>query len=213
MTEFAVLLAGDIDPTERLKTRLSSSRVIAADAGIAHAGALGLQPELWLGDFDSAKISHRSTSAIETRSYPTGKDMTDGELAIEAAIERGASHLVFVGALGGPRSDHAFSNLVLALRYSEKGLSVELDDGRERGWPLRPGSRLDVDLQPGTQFSILKFSDISGLTITGAVYPLDDVSVPFTSILTQSNEARGAISVFIGQGRALLLAQADPSSH
>ncbi|MEN3792092.1 thiamine diphosphokinase [Fulvimarina sp. MAC3] len=213
MTEFAVLLAGDIAPTDHLKARLSACRIIAADAGIAHARALGLKPELWLGDFDSAETSLRETSAIETRSFPTGKDKTDGELAIEAAIERGATRLVIAGALGGTRSDHAFSNLVLAMRYVGEGIAIELDDGRERGWPLTPGKRRDVDLPPGTQFSILKFSDISGLTITGAVYPLNDVSVPFTSILTQSNEATGPISVVIGTGRALLLAQADPSAH
>ncbi|MER0238936.1 thiamine diphosphokinase [Fulvimarina sp. MAC8] len=213
MTEFAVLLAGDIEPTERLKARLAACRIIAADAGIAHANALGLKPELWLGDFDSAETSLKTTSAIETLSYPTGKDKTDGELAIEAAIERGATSMIVAGALGGPRSDHAFSNLVLALRYAEQGLSIELDDGRERGWPLQPGKRLEIDLKPGTQFSILKFSDITGLTITGAVYPLDDVEVPFTSILTQSNEATGPISVVIGRGTALLLAQTDPAAH
>ncbi|EAU41308.1 hypothetical protein FP2506_01035 [Fulvimarina pelagi HTCC2506] len=211
MTEFAVLLAGEIAPTERLKARLQPCRVVAADAGIDHAHALGLKPELWLGDFDSAETSIRSASAIETRSYPTGKDKTDGELAIEAAIERGATSIIIAGALGGPRSDHAFSNLVLALRYAEQGIAIELDDGRERGWPLQPGNRLEIDLKLGTQFSILKFSDVTGLMITGAVYPLDNVAVPFASILTQSNEATGPISVFMAEGHAILLAQVDPA--
>ena len=54
---------------------------------------------------------------------------------------------------------------------------------------------------------------ITGLTITGAVYPLDAVSVPFHSILTQSNEATGPITVLIETGHAVLLAQSDPKQH
>ncbi|RFC63787.1 thiamine diphosphokinase [Fulvimarina endophytica] len=213
MSQFAVLLAGPIEASARLRARLASCRVIAADAGIRHARALGLEPELWLGDFDSVDEPPEETDAAEIRSFPAGKDKTDGQLAIEAAIERGATSILLVGALGGPRSDHAFSHYVLALALAEEGHAVEFDDGRERAWPLGRGETREVALEPGTQFSILRFSDVTGLTIEGAVYPLDGVDLPFTSILTQSNEADGPIRVRIETGRAILLAQADPSAH
>ncbi|MDY8111023.1 thiamine diphosphokinase [Fulvimarina sp. 2208YS6-2-32] len=213
MTDFAVLLAGDIAATARLKARLAGCRVIAADAGIGHAEELGVLPELWLGDFDSSKQPPRAGCEIEIAAYPADKDKTDGELAIEAAIARGATRILLVGALGGPRSDHAFAHYILALRHAGAGIAIELDDGRERCWPLTPGRTLDADLCAGTQFSILKFSDVTGLTITGARYPLDKVAVPFTSILTQSNEATGPISVRIETGHAILMAQADPDRH
>lgn len=208
---FTILLAGRVDPTPALVNAVSGTRVIAADDGIRHATALGLTPELWVGDFDSSPaIAAGEFSDIPRETFPRDKDQTDGELAIDAAVARGTSRLLLVGALGGPRSDHAFAHLILALRFAARGLDVELFDGREHGWPLSPDPRR-FDLTPGAQFSILKFSDLSGLTVVGAKWPLADVDVPFHSILTQSNEALGEVVVGLQEGSAMLIAQADPT--
>ena len=211
MTRFAILLAGRMRATPALRAEVAGLRVIAADDGIRHADELGLTPELWVGDFDSSPaFPPVQMTGVERRTFPRDKDKTDGELAIEAAVERGATSLLLVGALGGPRSDHAFAHLILALRAAGRGLDVELFDGIERAWPLAAGPRR-FELEPGTQFSILKFGDLAGLTIEGAKWPLFEAEVPFHSILTQSNEAAGPVTVSLRRGAALLLAQADPS--
>lgn len=208
---FTILLAGHIAPTPALIGAVSGTRVIAADDGIRHAAALGVTPELWVGDFDSSPaIPAVQASGTPRETFPSDKDRTDGELAIEAAIERGASGLLLVGAFGGPRSDHAFAHLILALRFAARGLEVELFDGQEHAWPLSPTHRR-FDLAAGTQFSVLKFSDLSGLTVAGAKWPLADVDVPFHSILTQSNEALGPVTAGVREGTAILIAQADPT--
>lgn len=213
MSRFAILLAGSIEPTSALRHAVSGRRVIAADGGIRHAVPLGLCPELWVGDFDSAPPDLPEAlrgCAIARETFPRDKDRTDGELAIAAARERGASDLLLVGALGG-RSDHAFSHLVVALREAQAGLAIEMFDGMERVLPLPPGRWIETDAAPGAQFSLLKFSDLDGLTIEGARFPLSDVHVPFASILTQSNEATGPVRIKLESGRALLLLQADPT--
>ncbi len=213
MSRFAVLLAGSIDPTPALRRALTGRRVIAADGGIRHAAALEVRPELWVGDFDSSPpdlVDPDGVAKVPRERFPRDKDRTDGELAIQAARARGASDLLLVGALGG-RSDHAFSHLVIALREAETGLQIELFDGMERVLPLLPGGPVAVEAEPGTQFSLLKFSDLEGLTIEGARFPLEDVAVPFASILTQSNEATGPLRLSLRSGRALLLLQADPT--
>ena len=212
MSRFAILLAGPIAPNPPLREALAGRRVIAADGGIEHAAALGLCPELWVGDFDSAPPELPQALrglSIPRETFPRDKDRTDGELAIEAAKARGGRDLLLVGALGG-RSDHAFSHLVIALREAEAGLTIELFDGLERALPLRLGWQ-EVQAAPGAQFSLLKFSDLEGLSIEGARFPLDRVAVPFNSILTQSNEATGPIRIGLNSGRAVLLLQADPS--
>ena len=53
MSKFVILLGGTVHVTDRLRQQVAGARVLAADGGIAHADALGLKPELWLGDFDS----------------------------------------------------------------------------------------------------------------------------------------------------------------
>ncbi|MAY30738.1 MAG: thiamine diphosphokinase [Aurantimonas sp.] len=213
MSRFSILLAGHIAPTPALIDAVKGTRVIAADDGLRHAAELQVTPELWVGDFDSSPPRPAiELTSLPREPYPRDKAMTDGEIAIEAALTRGATGLLLVGALGGPRSDHAFAHLILALRYAARGIDVELFDGIERAWPLGPDRRA-FDLAPGTQFSILKFSDLSGLTISGAKWPLDAVDLPFHSILTQSNEALGPIAVTIREGTALLVAQADPKAR
>ncbi|MET0258590.1 MAG: thiamine diphosphokinase [Methylobacterium sp.] len=209
MARFTCLLAGPIHPTPALRARVVGTRVVAADAGIRHAAALGLRPELWVGDFDSAPDAGAG-HGIPRQVLPRDKAETDGELAIAAAVERGATSILLVGAFGG-RSDHAFSHLVVALREAEGGREVELFDGRERAWPLTADGRpRRFDAAPGAQFSLLKFSDVAGLSIEGARFPLDGVALPFSSILTQSNEATGPVTVTLASGRAVLLLQADP---
>ncbi|RVC59807.1 thiamine diphosphokinase [Mesorhizobium sp.] len=210
MGTFTILLGGDLVRTPRLDSQLAGARVIAADGGIGHARMLGLTPELWVGDFDSvpADLPH-DLAAVPRQVFPAEKDKTDGELAIAAALERGATGLVLAGAFGGKRADHAFLHLALAVRLAEAGMSVLLTSGAQEGIPLLPG-KAGFDYADGTLFSVLGFSDLSGLTVTGAKWPLDHVEVAFGSSLTISNEVKGRLEVALGHGRALLLAHPYP---
>lgn len=207
MSRFTILLAGPIRPTAALRAAVGGTRVIAADAGIRHAAALGVEPELWVGDFDSER-DEAAGAGVPRLGFSTDKDETDGEIAIRLAVKRGASDLLLVGAFGG-RTDHAFAHLILALREAERGRRVELRDGTECGIPLPEGKTLRVPARPGAAFSILKFGDLDGLTIRNARYPLEDVAVPFLSILTQSNEALGPVELRLRRGRAIVLVQEE----
>jgi thiamine pyrophosphokinase len=210
MSRFLILLGGDFLRTPRIDAQVTDARVIAADSGIRHAEALGVTPELWTGDFDS--VSDELAAAwpdVPREVFPAGKDKTDGELAVQAAIARGATSLVLAGAFGGPRADHAFLHLALALRLAEKGLPTLLTSGAQEGVPLLPGAT-DFDFAAGTLFSVLAFSDLTGLSVTGARWPLDRITMTFGSSLTISNEVTGDLRVVIGAGRALLIAHPYP---
>lgn len=210
MSTFTILLGGDLIRTPRLDHQVEGSHVIAADAGIGHARLLGLVPELWVGDFDSVPANlPDDLAAVPRRTFPAEKDQTDGELAVAAALERGATRLVLAGAFGGKRADHAFLHLALALRLAEAGTEIVLTSGAQEGSPLLHG-KSSFDYADGTLFSVLGFSDLSGLTVAGAKWPLDRVKVAFGSSLTISNEVKGRLEITLGQGRALLLAHPYP---
>ena len=210
MSRFVILLGGDFLRTPRVDAQVADARVIAADSGIRHATALGVTPELWTGDFDS--VSDELASAwpdVPREVFPAGKDKTDGELAVEAAITRGATSLVLAGAFGGQRTDHAFLHLALALSLAEAGLPTLPTSGAQEGLPLLPGETA-FDFAYGTLFSVLAFSDLTGLSVTSARWPLDRVTMAFGSSLTISNEVTGDLRVEIGGGRALLVAHPYP---
>jgi thiamine pyrophosphokinase len=211
MSRFTILLGGDLVRTPRLDRQIAGTRIIAADAGIGHAATLGLTPELWVGDFDSVpERLPAALQAVPTKTFPREKDKTDGELAIDIAMRQGATELILAGAFGGPRADHAFLHLALALRLAESGTHTLLTSGSQEGTPLLPGTDPSFDYDDGTLFSVLGFSDLSGLTVEGAKWPLDAVQVAFGSSLTISNEARGRLRIALEKGRAMLIAHPQP---
>lgn len=212
MSKFTILLGGDLVRTPVLDDQVAGTRVIAADSGIRHAELLDMTPELWVGDFDSVPdgLPHRLRS-VPTQKFPAEKDKTDGELAIDIAREKGASELVLAGAFGGPRADHSFLHLALAVRLAQDGMSVLLTSGAQEGIPLLTRSAR-FDYAEGTMFSILGFSDLDGLTVEGAGWPLKNVKVPFGSSLTISNVVAGKLRIELASGRALLVAHPFPIS-
>ena len=79
--------------------------VIAADGGLRHTDALGLAPDVILGDFDSLGYI-----PADSRVYPVEKDDTDAMLAVRVGLERGCDRFLFYGAMDGPRLDHTVAN-------------------------------------------------------------------------------------------------------
>lgn len=83
--------------------------VIAADSGVDSAFALGLVPDVVIGDLDSvsdAGLARVRASGITLLSSPTDKDLTDTELALAHLLDVGATHATLLSP-GGGRLDHA----------------------------------------------------------------------------------------------------------
>ncbi|MBO3758189.1 thiamine diphosphokinase [Ciceribacter sp. L1K22] len=207
-TSFTLLLGGHLTITDRLRSLTEGSRVIAADSGMRHAAGLGVTPELWVGDFDSSDADLiKQFPTVERRTYPAAKAATDGEIAVAEAIAAGATRLIFAGALGGERSDHALQHYLNALGLAEDGYEVVLTSGEEEAYPFADGSELMLELPRGALFSVLGFTALEGLTIRNARYPLQDFNLTFGSSRTISNVAEGPISLSLSRGRAMLLAR------
>ena len=205
MTRFAILLDGPCHPGTALREAMQGARVIAADGGMRHAGPLGLTPELWVGDFDGTPDDLLAGNSTPREAYPTAKDATDGEIAVEAALSRGASELVMVGSLGGGRVDHALGLVTLAVATAHAhGVTVALTDGRQWALPLLPGRPVRL-ARPGRVVSVIGLSDLSGLTLSGVRWALDGADIPLGSSRTLSNEAVGPVHATLRAGRAVLV--------
>ena len=204
---FTILLGGELTLTERLREALEGSRFIAADGGMRHAATLGIEPELWVGDFDSTPPGLiEAQSAVPRQPYPAAKNETDGEIATAEALDRGAERLVLAGALGGERSDHALQHVFHALSLADRGVEVLLTSGAEEAVPLLPGRRL-LDLPAGSLFSVIGFSELEVLDILNARYPLENFFLPFGSSRTISNVAKGPVAFSLKRGKAMIFAR------
>ncbi|WP_190241413.1 thiamine diphosphokinase [Rhizobium sp. N122] len=204
---FTILLGGELSLTERLRHAVAGTRFIAADGGMRHAAALGVTPELWVGDFDSTPDDLEGAFPhVPKQPYPAAKAATDGEIAVSEAIARGGRRLILAGALGGERSDHALQHLLSAVSLAEEGFNVLLTSGKEEAVPLLVGA-VELDLPKNSLFSVLGFSALTGLSIENARYPLADFHLPFGSSRTISNVAEGKVRFSLGSGRAIVLAR------
>ena len=211
MTRFAILLGGDLTVTARLRGQVRGARVIAADSGMMHAAALRVVPELWVGDFDSSgselTVQYRD---VPRETFPAAKDATDGAIAVEEAIRRGAREIVLLGGLGG-QTDHTAGLLGQSIEIARRGLACLLTSGLEEAWPLIPG-RMRVDLPAGTRLSIIPFGDLEGLDLEGVRWPLQDRAVPLGSTLTLSNLALGPVEIGLRAGHGIAIAYPPPGS-
>ena len=155
-----VLADGDVAPRARIDDAWPgwadpSALVVAVDGGARHAVALGLRPTIWVGDGDSVEpddLDRLAADGAEIRRVGSAKDESDTELAVLAALERGADEIVILGALGGARIDHALANVGLLAHPLLAGRrAVLLDAGARVSFlraPAPDGSPVRRDL-PG----------------------------------------------------------------
>jgi thiamine pyrophosphokinase len=102
-----IVTGGDCPPPEIISALAKEAvLVIAADSGLDVCLSADIEPDIVVGDFDSIRReSLASVSEDKILRYPEEKDYTDTELAVEAAIHRGAQRIVLAGG-GAGRLDH-----------------------------------------------------------------------------------------------------------
>lgn len=205
MSKFAILLGGGLTVTRRLRAQIKGARVIAADSGIAHAVSLGVVPELWVGDFDSAGSELVLQYAdIPRQAFPAEKDATDGAIAIAEAKLRGASEFILVGGLGG-QADHTLGHFGLTLQLARGGFPTILTSGDEEAHAILLGET-ELDLSNGVRLSIVPFTDFVGLDLSGVKWPLVKRDVPLGDTLTMSNVATGPVRISLREGYGIAIA-------
>ena len=205
MSRFAILLGGDLVVTPRLRRQIAGARIIAADSGMKHASALELVPELWVGDFDSAGSELLLDHALVPRqTHAADKDATDGEIAVGKALGLGASEIILIGGMGG-QSDHVTAHLGMALHLAISGLKCFVSNGEEEAHPLVAGTH-EFDFGPQSRLSIIPWSDITGLNLTGVKWPLKDKALTLGTSFTMSNVALGPVKLSFTSGIAIAIA-------
>lgn len=135
MNRIIIFANGNLPDLDKARDLLRpNDHIICADGGTRHAFALGLTPNLVIGDMDSVekaewKKLEEADVAIEL--YPRDKNETDLELAINKAIELNPSEIIIIAALGG-RMDHTLANISLLGNTQYATRSILLDDGVEQ---------------------------------------------------------------------------------
>ena len=187
----------------------AGSSVVAADRGVDHALALGIVPDLAVGDFDSVSASglERVVDAGgEVQRHRPDKDATDLELALDAGLDRSAERLIVIGGDAG-RLDHLLASVAVLARPRHAGLRVEAHLGDHRVDVVHPGQRTALSGAPGVLVTLLAHGGpATGVTTTGLRFALADAVLDPWSSLGVSNEfAEATASVTIASGVVLAI--------
>jgi thiamine pyrophosphokinase len=194
--------------------------VICADGGTRHAIALSVQPNLILGDLDSAEQDalqiYRSAS-VNIEPYASDKNETDLELAIQRAVELNPKQILIMAALGG-RLDQTLANIALLADLRISTLDVRLDDGVEEVFLCR--DRAEVHGRSGDTVSLIPWQgEASKVQTQNLKWVLKGETLYPDKTRGISNEmTESAASISIGSGLLLIvhrrtLLDASPFPH
>lgn len=176
--------------------------LICADGGARHVHALGLTPELIVGDMDSLdgalqREFVRKGSRIVR--YPQAKDETDSELALQMAVMMTPDEIRIYGALEA-RIDHTLANLSLLVSAADRGIPARLINEWCEIFLIRGAAVIEGEI--GQTVSLFAFgNDAKGVMLEGFEYPLVNATITPAKPIGISNRlaaARGIVSLEAG---------------
>lgn len=197
--------------------------VIACDKGFEACQQLGIASNVIIGDFDSVDDMSfekaRETGAEIIRLNPVKND-TDVEAALELAFDLTLPEKDIIYMLGctGKRMDHFLGNIHLLGMGIKKGRCIKLVDRYNIIEILGPKDEyvVEPESQFGKYISVFPFmGPVTGLTMSGFKYPLEDYTLEGFNTLTVSNELSYDIKngdyakIFIESGYLIVMETRD----
>ena len=160
--------------------------LIAADGGLAHVQALGLTPDIILGDFDSLGYVPEGANV-----FPVRKDDTDTMLAIRRGLALGYHNFLIYGGLHGPRLDHTLANIQSLLFLNRRGCRGALI-GKDAIALIAQPPGFTLEGPEGGLLSLFSLGESAeGVTLRGLEYPMEKGCLPGDFPLGVSNHFLG----------------------
>lgn len=179
--------------------------ILAADGGLVHLNALGLEPDGILGDFDSLGYVPKSAKC-----FPVEKDDTDSMLAVRLGLKLGYDRFILYGALDGPRLDHTLANFQTLQFIADHGGIGYLAGSRYMATVIQNGSLRFSESARGIISVFCMGADAKGVTITGLKYSLTHGSLSAGFPLGVSNHFIGEkATISVTDGSLLVLWDRD----
>ncbi len=196
-----VFLAGELCDEDAVCRLIGTNSFdfYAADAGYLLAQKFAVTPKEVFGDFDSMPMP----KLPDIRVFPTEKDQTDSEIALDLAIENGYREIWMIAPFGG-RLDHTYANLCLLEKAIKNGVTLYLYDGRNQTCLLQKGV---TEISSGYRYySFFPWKDKATISLKGFKYPLDRYQLISSSPLAISNEsASDNMSIEVHEGTVLYI--------
>jgi thiamine pyrophosphokinase len=181
----------EIDYPNVLSFQQSDAVWVGVDRGVYYLLRKGITPNYSFGDFDSLteeETKWLSSHSLHAEIYPSEKDQTDLEIAIDWAVAQNPKEVTVLGATGG-RLDHALINIQLLLKGFERNIKMSIVDKQNIVSLVSPGSYTIHKEKLFKYVSFIPFTNsVEGLTLKGFKYLLENECIRWGSSLCISNE-------------------------
>jgi thiamine pyrophosphokinase len=203
-----VVAHGELDPRDREHLR-GHDLLVAADGGALHLDALGVRPDVLIGDLDSvpaAMVERLAAAGTRVERRSPDKDESDTELAVLLASDAGGTEVVVLAALGG-RLDHELANVLMVADPAWRGIDLRIRRGGTLVRPLHGEATLQLDAEAGDVVTLLPIGgDAEAVRTTGLRYTLNGERLRFGRSRGLSNEVeRAPASVSLETGTLLVV--------
>ncbi|MCL4273014.1 MAG: thiamine diphosphokinase [Anaerolineales bacterium] len=146
MSRIIIFANGSLPNPEKARALIRPDDfILCADGGTRHAIALGLVPNVVIGDLDSVTEEERRKMkelGVQMIRHPADKNETDLELAIDHALALKPDQILILAALGG-RMDQALANIALLSNLQLATCDIRLADGVEEIFFCRGQARVE----------------------------------------------------------------------
>ncbi len=204
----AIIVGGGAFAPALMPEKRPGDLLIGADSGCAHLSAMGLTPDIAVGDWDSLG---RVPACGEAVTLTVAKDETDSAAAARIAIARGYNDLLFLGALGGRRFSHSLAAVQLMAGLAADGIRCELRDPDCAVWSLSGASR-EFPAEASGSLSVFSMTDESVVTLEGLWYSAEHLPLRAAFPLGVSNAFVGTPARVTAE-RGVLLVVHEPDGH
>ncbi|WP_010649394.1 thiamine diphosphokinase [Oceanobacillus massiliensis] len=181
---------------------------IGADRGAYVLAANKIPIDYAVGDFDSITAAEKAAiiqHAISIEEFPSEKDETDLEIALNKAFMLHPERIYLFGVTGG-RLDHELINIQLLYLIEDKGIHGYIVDKTNQLEMISPGSYTILRDEMYPYISFIPYTKtVEGIHLTGFYYPLTEADISWGSTLCISNKLLSKSGTFSFEKGILLL--------
>lgn len=189
----AVIITGGSINKEFIKEyfkKYSFDLIIIADKGLETANELKIIPNFIIGDFDSVNqkiLEEYENNKTQIIKLNPEKDYTDTHMSLKLAINKGATEIIILGAIGS-RLDHTIANIHVLKEALENKIEAKIIDLNNEIMLINKS----ITILKSDKYKYISLipltTEVKEITLKGFKYKLDKETLKIGHSIGISNE-------------------------
>lgn len=193
MLKTIIVSGGDINKNflEKINLKNKFNNIIASDKGLEVLDKCNIKPNYIIGDFDSLNENilnkYINDETVKIIKLNPEKDYTDTHMALKLAIELKSTDITIIGAIGS-RLDHTLANINILKEALENKVICRILNENNNITLINKNITIKKEEEYPYISLIPLTTNVTGVTLNGFKYPLDNATMKIGKSIGVSNE-------------------------